>query len=144
MTLIASIEYQGAPVLVGDLLLTRPGPASIPRSTPLVLRPNSVIGDQASRSVSGMCQKVCVLHDHIVLAWAGSLLHAKGFAEYIRSFAAEKTATDYHELRSVVLAYPERDLEALEFILYSWHGAGFGCFSTLPEFPLGNFPKVCV
>jgi hypothetical protein len=143
MTLIASFEVDHTPVLVGDLLITRPGPASSSVSTPLVHTPNSIIGDQGTRSVSGLCQKIVLLHDHLCLAWAGSLLHAKNFAENIRSFTAGKSTIGYDELQLFVNAYPRRDLENhIEFILYSWHRTGWGWFSNLKPFDLGALSNI--
>jgi hypothetical protein len=147
MTLIASFEIDHTPILVGDLLITRPASPSTPAqptSTPLVHNPNSLIGQQ-SRSVSALCQKVALLHDHLCLAWAGSWLHAKSFAEHIRSFASGKSTLDYEELRSVIMGYPRKELENhIDFVLYSRHGGGWGNFSNLKPFELDGFDQVRV
>jgi hypothetical protein len=145
MTIIAAFEVDHTPILVGDLLLTTPGPPSRPASTPLVHAPNSIIGNQQARCVSGVCQKLVLLHDHLCIAWAGSWLHARMFCEYILSFSFGKNAIDYGELRSFIEAYPESDLRGcIDFILYSWHGAGWGYFSNLKPFDLDPIHNIRV
>ena len=71
------------------------------------------------------------------MAWAGSHIHAVAFAEYLRSFVIGKQEINYNELRAFVMAYPRADLEGhIDFIVYSWHGTGWGYFSNLKPFDL--------
>lgn len=142
MTLIASFEYEGSPVFVGDLLITRDGDvADTSRSTPLVHLPNKLIPD-AGYSVSGMCQKLVLLHDHLCMAWAGSLIHASALAQHLRSFVAGKAQLDYQELRALLEAY--RDYGDISLIIYSWHGNGTGWFSNVCAFDLEPLNKLRV
>jgi hypothetical protein len=145
MTLIASFEYQHAPILIGDLLITSPGASSKEAATPLIQSPNKLIGTEAQLSVSFLRQKVAILHDHVCLAWSGSLVHAQSYAEYMRQFLSGRNSIEYGELRAVVEAYPQQDVEGhLEFVIYSWHGNGWGYFSNLKPFDLGLFTQIRV
>ena len=127
------------------LLLTRDGRVSEDKATPLVHAPNQVLGSNAKRQVAGLCQKVALLHDHICIAWAGSQIHAIGFAEHIRSFVVGKKEIHYEELRAHIAAYPRSDLEGhIDFIVHSWHGAGWGYFSNLTPFELEPIENIRV
>jgi hypothetical protein len=137
MTLIASFEFQHVPILVGDMLITSRGAPTKESHTPLVHTPNKIIGIEGARYVSSLRQKLAILHDHVCLAWANDLFHAQRFAEYIRSFASGMVSIDYDELRRTIDAYPREDLEGhLEFVIYAWHGTGWGYFSNLKPFDL--------
>jgi hypothetical protein len=142
MTLIAAFEYEGSPVLLGDLLITRAGDATHPsNSTPLVHLPNSLIPVGSGYSISGMAQKLVLIHEHLCMAWAGSLINATALARHLRSFVADKSRLDYQELRSLLEDYPRADYGNIDLIIYSWHGNGTGWFSNLAAFdlePLNN------
>jgi len=142
MTLIASFEYEGSPVFVGDLLITRDGGvADTSMSTPLVHLPNTLIPG-AGYSISGMRQKLVLLHDHLCMAWAGSLIHASALAQHLRSFVAGKAQLDYQELRALLEGY--RDYGGISLIIYSWHGNGTGWFSNVSAFDLEPLNKLRV
>ena len=137
MTLIASFEYQHTPILVGDLLITSKGAPTREAATPLIHEPNKIVGKEGTRSIVSLRQKLAILHEHICLAWTGDLFYAERFAEHIRSFSLGKASIGYDDLRAVILAYPREDLENhLDFIVYSWHGTGWGYFSNLKPFDL--------
>jgi hypothetical protein len=69
MTLIASFELDGAPILVGDMLLTSPVSRSVEVSTPLV----HDLGGIQRNHVVGISQKLVIVHPHLCVAWSGGI-----------------------------------------------------------------------
>jgi hypothetical protein len=137
MTLIVSFESQQVPFLLGDLLLTSKT-ASILASTPLVRQPSKPDGKPDTKHF--LCQKVTIIHPHVCLAWADSFLHAAYLANNLRAYCLGKDRICREDFHRAVNAFPKRD--DLEFIIYSWHGDAFSCFSNLAPFELDGLHEL--
>jgi hypothetical protein len=141
MTLIVSFESQQVPFLLGDLLLTSKTASKLTASTPLVRQPSKPDGKPDTvNSVTGLCQKVMIIHPHVCLAWTGSFLHAVYLANNLRAYCLGKDRIDREDFHRAVNAFPKRD--NLDFIIYSWHGVAFGCLSNLPPFELDGLHEL--
>jgi hypothetical protein len=78
MTLIAAVGLDTFPVVFGDLLISgpeRPGPGP---NIPLVGEATNVFPAGSDASMLGLNQKVVLLGDHCVIAWAGNVECARG------------------------------------------------------------------
>jgi hypothetical protein len=71
------------PLLVGDVLLTG-GRKPSPQSLPTIGLVPTALADDFGISISGVRQKVNVLHDHLALAWAGNFITAHALATRLR------------------------------------------------------------
>lgn len=78
MTLIGRLRFSGFPVMIGDILLSRTDrPHPHPVALPAMLDVNAHLPEEAWGSVSGVTQKLNILNDSLMVAWAGSYLQAR-------------------------------------------------------------------
>jgi len=90
MTLVASYAVSGHPVVVGDVMLSNPLHDRSQKSVPMPTSASAsdYMGD---RFASRLLQKVNIINDQLVLAWAGSPLWAKAFFEEMAKHGADIT-----------------------------------------------------
>jgi hypothetical protein len=141
--LIASFEVENAPILLGDILITVDRRSNRPVSTPLVPQPNGLLSSTATHQVSGVSQKLLLLHDHLCLAWSGSLFNAAALASRLKFLVQDQPKLDYFELRDFI-GDLNKDLRDLQYIIYCWTGEGWGYFSNLRSFELGALNNIRV
>jgi hypothetical protein len=95
MTLIASVNYNGSPVLIGDLLLSGQG-----KTIPTVDLPTlgsidsyeDVIKNNAKEDHAqvGLVQKVNMLSENLAIAWSGDYVRALSILKILRTETYEK------------------------------------------------------
>ena len=93
MTLIAAVGLDTYPVVFGDLLISsteRPG--SVPDIS-LAGALTSVFPAGSDWSILGLNQKVVLLDDHCVIAWAGTAAFARTVIEELRALASKAPLT---------------------------------------------------
>jgi len=75
MTLIADFKVHGLPIMVGDILLTaeKTTRSGVSVRLPLVGDINELYATQALPLEASVTQKINILHDRLIVAWAGPL-----------------------------------------------------------------------
>jgi len=108
MTIIAGIPIQRFRILIGDILLSSPIPGDRTLSVPTQGEVNSLYPKGVTFNVSGLRQKICVISDTLVIAWAGSYLAAQIVVndligrERKHPFTVESLVRFFNELDSFV------------------------------------------
>ena len=88
MTLIAAVGLDTFPVVFGDLLISAPErPAPVP-NIPLVGEVENVFPAASDESIRGLNQKVVLLGDNCVIAWAGNVEFARAVITELRALAS--------------------------------------------------------
>ena len=88
MTLIAAVGLDTFPVVFGDLLISGPEqPPAVP-DIPLAGEVTSVFPDGSEGSILGLNQKVALLADNCVIAWAGNVEFARTIIRELRAIAS--------------------------------------------------------
>lgn len=88
MTLIAAVGLDTFPVVFGDLLISAPErPAPVP-NIPLAGEVENVFPAGSDESIRGLNQKVVLLGDNCVIAWAGNVEFARAVITELRAFAS--------------------------------------------------------
>ncbi len=77
MTLIARMSFEDIPSYLGDLLLSREGKHTQIVDIPAARNINSLLPTSATRSIIALRQKVNILSDELIVAWAGSYSQAR-------------------------------------------------------------------
>lgn len=77
MTLIAQLSINGAPLLIGDVLLSSEQRTGLKVTLPLVDDINEVLAKNGVPFQVDFCQKVNVLSDRLVVAWSGRMDEAE-------------------------------------------------------------------
>lgn len=77
MTLIAQLSINGAPLLIGDVLLSSEQRTGLKITLPLVGDINEVLAKNGVPFEVNLCQKVNVLSDRLVVAWSGRMDEAE-------------------------------------------------------------------
>jgi hypothetical protein len=90
MTLIAQLSVNGAPFLVGDVLLTRDRRTGLRANLPLVGNINEVIASRGLSFEATFAQKVNVLGDRLVVAWSGSAEQAERVFEVLSALTTRE------------------------------------------------------
>jgi hypothetical protein len=89
MTMIARLRRNGVPLYLGDLLITREGGGFETIDIPTVADVNAKLPSGVARSVVGLAQKLNLISDRLVVAWAGNLLQARSLIREIAERVAE-------------------------------------------------------
>ena len=92
MTMIARLTRNGVPLYLGDLLMTRDGRGSEKIDIPTVADVNAKFPPEVARSVVGLAQKLNLISDRLVVAWAGNLLQARSLIREIAEMRIDQTA----------------------------------------------------
>ena len=134
MTLVASFSVRGHPVLIGDIMVSQPaddrdyGPFHIPTHSDV----NKFAPKLSGWVVSGLVQKVAVLSDRLVIAWAGSAISAQALTndllgeerhdsfEHIERKLYEWGHETGFDLYVTGLYIPERSAEVTQIIQFGW------------------------
>ena len=77
MTLIAQLSVNGAPFLIGDVLLSSETRTNLRVSLPLVGDINQILADNGLPFEVEFAQKINVFDGRIAVAWSGSSIQAK-------------------------------------------------------------------
>src|SRR6266403_4497903 len=89
MTLIAAAGIATYPAVFGDLLISGPErPGSAPDIS-LAGAVTSVFPPGSDWSILGLSQKVVLLGDHCVIAWAGDVVFARTVIAGLRALASQ-------------------------------------------------------
>lgn len=92
VTVIAAYSVEGVPVVFGDLLITGPSEKSMKVGVPAIGSVQDFFGD-SGWAIVGLSQKVVVVRDDCVLAWAGSWLGARVAIADLRALNSEAPLT---------------------------------------------------
>jgi hypothetical protein len=88
MTLIAAVGLDTYPVVFGDLLISRPAqPGAVPNIA-LVGEGTNFFPAGSEGPILGVNQKVVLLGDHCVIAWAGNIEYARTVITELRAMAS--------------------------------------------------------
>jgi hypothetical protein len=77
VTLIAQLSINGAPLFIGDVLLSSDTRTALKVNLPLVGNINEVLAGRAQPFQVGLCQKVNILSGSLAVAWSGSRIEAE-------------------------------------------------------------------
>ena len=88
MTLIAAVGIDTYPVVFGDLLISGPERLGAVPSIPPVGQVTNVFPAGSEGSILGLNQKVVLLGDHCVIAWAGNIEFARTVIGALRAMAS--------------------------------------------------------
>ena len=115
MTLICRFTARQVPtVYLGDLLLTTEGKSTKPLHLPSWSDINSRLAVGAERYVSGLTQKLNILSERVIVAWAGSRIQAISMLRMIEQAANQRAGFD--EIGRLVGAVPKEDRDKLHLI----------------------------
>lgn len=90
MTLIATLCIDNYPVLVGDLLLSGPERANV-MAIPTVGDVREVFPTGSGWSIVGLKQKINIITDNCIVAWAGSECAARTVVTELRDMSAKQS-----------------------------------------------------
>lgn len=144
MTLLASFEALGSPVMIGDLLITANCAPVSNIATPLVRIDNSKVFADKVFSITGISQKLVLIHPKLCFGWAGSAIAAKALIDHLRRYVQGKEHLDDAEFMAHFYDYPSGDCIGLEFIIHCSSGAGNRYLSNVPRWPLGEIAEIRV
>jgi hypothetical protein len=116
MTMIARLRRNGVPLYLGDLLITREGGGFETIDIPTVADVNAKLPSGVARSVVGLAQKLNLISDRLVVAWAGNLLQARSLIREIAERVAEGTAMKWQDVASIIDAIPAVDKNDVSLI----------------------------
>jgi hypothetical protein len=134
MTLIATMEIDGFPVLIGDLMLSMENSNQEESKShfklPTMLDVDSL---QNYRVISGLAQKLALINDRIAIGWAGDYISAKMVIKEI--YEAEKssnlTFVDFKEILAGFVGSGIREVNLACLVVSGKHGKvksrGFHC-----------------
>lgn len=97
MTLIAAFFCDGVPIILGDIIISRPGRTGATIGVPTIGESTNISPAGSGYSITGLRQKVAVLSDDLALAWAGNVIAARTLVEELRTrLLAGKLTVDSH------------------------------------------------
>ena len=84
MTVIASYNYFGCGIVIGDVLINGPiVEGKIPKTTlPTLGNVEGLFGDDWG--IHQSAQKVCIISDVCAISWAGTQIYAKNFVRRLK------------------------------------------------------------
>lgn len=145
MTLIASMEEDGAPVMIGDMLVSTPFASERKVSTPLVfeehinLRP-PVLGYHPY----GLAQKLVVVDRLACVAWSGMAVGAPLLVRSVRNFLRLHPEPSHAHFRDYFGHAFAAEHRGLEYVIYCKVAGGFSYHTTIPPFDSGRFRNIRV
>lgn len=100
MTAIAAILRGGSQVLVGDLMLSKPG---VEYDSDEILLPTGRVSSKEIGPIgpSGFVQKLVVINPNLVLGWAGSLTFGSWASRFLRENFESKREFDESDLEAI-------------------------------------------
>lgn len=118
MTVIASLNVNNVPLLIGDILISN----EITGNNPLAI---PTIGSISKSPVSGsgfepvnLRQKISILGDNIAIAWAGSMAHAATVIAELDSENKIKPFNEFSFAAHLLKMKKEGELEQISLIAY--------------------------
>lgn len=128
MTAIAAFSVDRCPVVFGDLLLTGPRESSRQVAVPAIGDVHDFFGG-SGWSILGLEQKVVLINQHCVLAWAGSWLGASVAISELRFLASTQVLTA-DGVRAFLAGHPDVRAQGVGFIgwVYESESGRFGRF----------------
>lgn len=93
MTAIAGFSVNGNPFLIGDLLVSGPENEIFTANIPTIGSVSEIFPTGSGFTVTGLRQKICIIDDHLMIAWAGPLISAKAIINDIIIKNKEKSFT---------------------------------------------------
>jgi hypothetical protein len=136
MTLVATIDFQGAPVLFGDILLSRPREeksksVDIPTS-------RNVDSPKMDSIISGLTRKIVNVSDRFALGWSGRMIDARtvvqdlmdrGYTSYydVSKFLNDINYLDASDLYLTGIIVEPVSAETVQIATFGWDAKnGFG------------------
>ncbi len=93
MTLIAQLAVNGAPFLIGDVLLSSETRTGLKVSLPLVGDINQILADNGLPFEVAFAQKINVFEGRIAVAWSGPLIQAKRALDVLANISSREKLT---------------------------------------------------
>lgn len=93
MTLIAQLFIRGAPIIVGDILLSTDVRTGLRTDLPLVGNINQLLAERGLSFEVGFAQKVNILSDRLVVAWSGPVDEAERALRILSAVASRHDLT---------------------------------------------------
>src|SRR5690606_12130853 len=134
MTLIASYQSGNEIVMIGDLILS-----SQKQSSDAEL-PSRFAGGLALENphICGLTQKITILSDRLVAAWAGSYIVARSILKSLQSESAKlKTGKDILDAIAT-FELSEAELNSVSFIFYLMNIDGDKCEIQVQDYLTGE------
>ncbi len=115
MTLVARIMFKGAPIYIGDMLLSSEGASDKSVDIPAARDISAWLPPSVARRVSGLRQKLTILDGGHIIAWAGNMLQARSLIKDIQ-LAITRGARTWMDIQSVVEQVPLEDRDDVSLI----------------------------
>ena len=116
MTLIARSNFKGVSFYLGDLLLSSEVKSGDAIDIPAANDINKLLPESSSRHVSGMVQKLNVLSDRLIVAWAGSYIQALSMIRELSELDRSVTNLRRANIKKLIMSVPENDRDELSLI----------------------------
>ena len=116
MTLIARANFNGVSFYLGDLLLSRKGKSGDAIDIPAANDINKLLPESSMRHVSGMVQKLNILSDRLIVAWAGSRSQAHTMIRELSELDRSATTLFRADIEKLIMGVPENDRDELSLI----------------------------
>jgi hypothetical protein len=113
MTVIVGLLINDVPALLGDVLITAPRPSDKQAPTPTLENANSYFEPHYAH-VPRLRQKVNILNDKVIVAWAGSPLHARALLREMKE--ALDGGAEPEAAIEIVRSWPEEDKKDISII----------------------------
>jgi hypothetical protein len=147
MTLIAQLSVNDAPILIGDVLLSRETRTGLKVNLPLVGVINQILAANSLPFEVGFAQKMNVFDGRIAVAWSGCSIQAKRALEVLARIASKPNLTAANidgELKAIDRDKIDR-LQLIGLLLEEVSGTTVkgSCFShrvpreDIPDFGIG-------
>ena len=102
MTLIGRFTFSGYPVLFGDILLSRNDNAPHhPITVPSLNDINANLDDSAWGYAAGTVQKLNIVNDNLMIAWAGDFLQARHAVRHLDDAVQKGASTSQDAFRAL-------------------------------------------
>jgi hypothetical protein len=128
MTVIGTFQLDGVPVLISDVMLSKPGKPHLQKLDLIpTLSSSTRSGEELNLTIAGMVQKVYIPHPHVAVAWAGTEFIARVFCEALKDFLSSQRPLS-EKLHKFLYTYPKEDLKSVEIIVIWKTESGFDYF----------------
>jgi hypothetical protein len=149
MTLIAQLSVNGAPILIGDVLLSSERRTGLKADLPLVGDINRILSNRGLPFEVSFVQKVHVFDGRIAVAWSGPLIQAERALRVLSIISSQAGLTE-PDIRRELSAIDQTAIDQLQLIgllLEGTEGASvrFTAFAYHAPFELiPDIGRVCV
>ena len=145
MTVIASFVVNGCPVIIGDLLIS--GLEDPDRSVhlPTVGNIKSIFSEGCEYVPTGLLQKVVIIDENLVIAWAGSVVGAKTALSEIKLAHSKKRFTPDSLWEFIQEMEKDSDYDEIALICMIGDGVKIERFGLRATYlTLGSFEEIFV